>query len=124
MKNWVAYAMVASTVLLTVAGQFIVKWQVLRAGDLPAGTHGQMKFVLQLVTNPWIVSAFLAAAIAAVTWMLAMTKLELSHAYPFMASTFVLVLAGSAWLFNEQVTLPKVVGLLLIVAGIWVGSQG
>jgi multidrug transporter EmrE-like cation transporter len=36
----------------------------------------------------------------------------------------VLVVAASAWLFQEPVTVPKVAGIALICAGIVIGSQG
>lgn len=124
MRSWIAYLLVASTVLLTVAGQFIVKWQVLRAGHIPDGPQAQLEFMLSLLSKPWILSAFLLAFIASVTWMLAMTKLDLSHAYPMTALTFVLVVVGSSLLFAEPVTTPKLAGLALVVLGIVVGSQG
>ena len=56
--------------------------------------------------------------------MAAMTKFEISHAYPFMSLNFVLVLLLSAVFFNETITLLKVAGLALIILGIIVGSQG
>jgi drug/metabolite transporter (DMT)-like permease len=74
--------------------------------------------------NPWIVSALAAALLAALSWMAAMTKLDLSHAYPFTSLSFVLVALASAWLLNEPLTGPKIAGIALICLGIAVGSQG
>lgn len=124
MRNWIAYCLVFTTVLLTVAGQFLLKWQVLRAGPLPGGAAERLQFVGKLLLNPWVLSAFAAAFLASLTWMLAMTRLQLSHAYPMTALTFVLVVLGSAVFFHEPVTPLKLAGLLLIVIGICVGSQG
>ena len=124
MANSIAYCLVLCTVLLTVCGQFLIKWQVLRAGNLPADFGERIKFVVQLLLNPWVIIAILAAFLASVTWMLAMTRLQLSHAYPLTALTFVLVVLGSSIIFTEPLTTPKVVGLALIVVGIVVGSQG
>jgi len=119
-----SYVYVFLTVLLTVYGQLIIKWQVVAAGAFPADSADKFLFLARLLVNPWVVSALAAALAAAVAWMAAMTKLELSHAYPFMSLAFVLVLLGSAWFFHEPLTLPKVVGLVLVCAGIVVGSQG
>jgi len=124
MRTWIAYCLVLTTVLLTVSGQFLLKWQVLRAGALPADAGDRLHFVLRLLLNPWILAAFAAAFLASVTWMLAMTKLQLSHAFPITALTFAIVVLGSAVFFHEPVTPLKIVGLVLIVAGIVVGSQG
>jgi multidrug transporter EmrE-like cation transporter len=55
--------------------------------------------------------------------MAAMTKFELSYAYPFMSLAFVLVLGLSAVFFQEAITMPKVLGLSLIILGIIIGSR-
>ena len=119
-----SYVYVFLTVLLTVYGQLVIKWQVLAAGAFPEAPGEKMLFLVRLLMNPWIVSALAAALAAAVTWMAAMTKLDLSHAYPFLSTVFVLVPVASVLMFNEPVTTPKIVGLALIVAGIAIGGQG
>jgi multidrug transporter EmrE-like cation transporter len=120
MMSWVY---VATTILLTVYGQLVVKWQVDRAGALPASLGDKVEFLARLVVNPWMISVFLAAFVAALAWMAAMTRLELSRAYPFVSLSFVLVLVFSAALFDETLTVSKVLGIVLILAGIVVGSR-
>ena len=53
-----------------------------------------------------------------------MTKLDLSHAYPFMSLNFVFVIILSGLLFHEVVMPPKLIGLDLIILGIMVGRRG
>lgn len=118
------YAFIALTVLLTVYGQVVLKWQVSLAGPMPAETSEKIGFLLGLLLKPWILSGFAAAFLASIAWMAAMTKFDLSYAYPFMSLNFVIVLVLSAVLFSEPVTAPKLIGLSLIIVGIIVGSQG
>lgn len=118
-----SYVYVAATVLLTVYGQLVVKWQVGDASRLSDPSQ-RTDFLLGLLANPWVLSAFAAAFAAALCWMLAMVKLELSHAYPFISLSFVLVLFLSAALFGEPLTWPKIAGVALIVGGVALGSQG
>jgi multidrug transporter EmrE-like cation transporter len=119
-----SYIYVVFTILLTVYGQIVIKWQVLKAGAMPLESTEKLKFLFHLVLNPWVLSAFLAAFLASVTWMAAMTKLQLSHAYPFMSLAFVLVIMLSNFFFGEPVTMLKVAGIVLVVAGLAIGSQG
>jgi multidrug transporter EmrE-like cation transporter len=56
--------------------------------------------------------------------MAALTKLDLSHAYPFVGLTFVLVALASAWAFHEPLTGLKIAGIALICIGVVIGSQG
>lgn len=119
-----SYFYIFLTIMLTVYGQIAIKWQVLKVGALPEGLAEKISFMLHLLLNPWIVSALAAAFLASFCWMAAMTKLQLSHAYPFMGLTFVVVLLASGFFFHEPVTTLKVVGVALIVLGLVVASQG
>lgn len=120
----VGYAYIALTVLLTVYGQLVLKWQVGLAGPGPDDFPAKLYFLLALLLNPWIISGFVAAFAASLAWMGAMTKFELSHAYPFMSLNFVLVLLFAGLLFNEPISTTKIVGIGLIVLGVIVGSRG
>ena len=119
-----SYFYVACTVLLTVYGQIAIKWQVLQAGPIPVDSSDKVWFFVKLLLNPWVLSAFAAALLASVCWMAAMTRLDLSHAYPFMSLAFILVMVASAFFFGDTITLLKVVGIGLVVLGLIVGSQG
>jgi uncharacterized membrane protein len=118
------FTYVLGTVLFTVYGQLIVKWRVAKAGDLPGAFSDKLIFLGKLILNPWILSGMFAAFIAMLCWLSAMTKFELSYVYPFMSLAFVLVLILSAVLFQERVTLAKVVGVILVMVGIIVASRG
>ena len=102
----------------------MVKWQVVKAGALPTTLSAKIPFLIHLVLNPWILSAMTAGFFALLCWLAAMTKFELSYAYPFMSLAFVLVLIFSAVLFNEPVTVPKVLGVVMVIAGLIVASRG
>jgi multidrug transporter EmrE-like cation transporter len=61
--------------------------------------------------------------LASLTWIAALSKFELSFAYPFMSLSFVLVFALSWYFFGETFTWAKVVGLALIVAGVTISVR-
>jgi multidrug transporter EmrE-like cation transporter len=119
-----AHFYILLTIILTVYGQIVIKWQVNSAGVLPIETNEKFLFILRLLINPWVISSFACAFLAALSWMAAMTKFTLSYAYPFTSLTFVLVLTLSSIFFHDSITLPKAIGMGLIVAGIVIGSQG
>lgn len=123
MTETMRYLYIIFTVVLTVYGQIVVKWQVMNAGQLPAAPADKVHFLLRLVINPWILSSFLAAFVAAISWMVAMTKFDISYAYPFMSASFVLVLILSVLCFHEEITIFRIVGLAFIVLGIIISSR-
>jgi drug/metabolite transporter (DMT)-like permease len=119
-----AYFFVATTVLLTVYGQLIIKWQTGKAGAFPTAAGERVDYLVSILLNPWVISSLMAAVIAAFAWIAALSYLDLSRAYPFVSASFVLVLVLSAVVFGESITVLKVAGAVLIVLGLVIGSQG
>lgn len=118
------YLYIAATIILTVYGQIIVKWRVVKYGGLPCDWTDKISFLLNLFLDPYILSGLLAAFLAAICWMAAMTKFRLSYAYPFTSLSFIFVLIFSALVLNESLNLPKILGIIIIIFGIFIGSQG
>lgn len=112
------YFFIAMTVLLTVYGQLVLKWQVSLTGPLPDSALGKLQFLAHSLINPWILSGLGAAFAASLFWMLALKKLPLSTAYPFTAMSFLLILLFAALFLGETITLGKIMGTILIVSGI------
>ena len=118
------YLYIALTIAVTVYGQLILKWRIAEFGPLPVSTVDKLRFLVGLLFDPAIFSGFFAGFLASLAWMAAMTKFDLSHAYPFMSLNFVAVLLLSAWLLGEPATLQKIVGIGLIVLGTVVVARG
>jgi multidrug transporter EmrE-like cation transporter len=112
------YLSIFGCIAFTVYGQLVLKWRLSHKGALPDDFAAKLLFLLRAFFDPYVLSAFAAALIASFFWMAAMSKLEISVAYPFMSLAFVLVLLFSAVLFREPVTIGKVLGMGLICAGI------
>ena len=116
-----AYLFIALTILLTVYGQLVLKWQV--------GLHPHLlsplsaRNILTVLLNPWVISAFGAAFAASLCWMGAISRLPLTKAYPFMAINFLLVAILATWMFNESMDGYKVAGTLIIMLGVVVLSR-
>ncbi|HVL07574.1 MAG TPA: EamA family transporter [Burkholderiaceae bacterium] len=118
------YFYILATISFTVYGQLIIKWRMSQLGPMPQGMREKIFFVFSTLLDPMIFSGFVAAFLASMAWIAAMTRFDLSHAYPFMSLNFVIVLVLSAWLLNEPLTANRVLGVILIVLGTVVTARG
>ncbi len=112
------YIFIGATVLLTVYGQLALKWRMDRELSLPAEFGPALQRLLLLLLDPIVASSFIAAFVASLTWMAAMTRFQLSYAYPFTSLSFVLVLMISTTALGETFSWGKALGVALIVAGV------
>ena len=107
------------TIFFTVYGQLILKWRIVQYGQLPETFAGKIFFLFNALLDPFILSGLFSAFIASMFWMAAMTKYDISYAYPFITAGLTLVTVFMAVLIlGESVTSYKIFGLLLIVSGV------
>jgi multidrug transporter EmrE-like cation transporter len=108
-----------------VVSQLIIKWQmsVFSFNDYETW---QDKFALafSMLLNPYIIISLVLTLLAGVTWMIAMTKFEISYAYPFTLLGLVLVTIFSVIFFGESINAYKIIGIVVIVLGIILISKG
>ena len=114
------YFYIFGTLFFTVYGQLILKW---RLGNLsfllPQGNIlEKLVSLLKLIFDPYIFSGFASAFIASLFWMAAMTKFQITEAYPFMSLAPAIVFVLGIWLLGETFTWGKVIGLVLIIIGV------
>ena len=117
------YLLIAGTILFTVAGQLLVKAGMLEIGAVPSEISGIPQFLLAALTNWKAVVGLASAVIAAVFWMGAVSRSDISFAYPFMALAIVLVLALSGAFFREDVSLGRWLGVALVCLGLVVAAR-
>lgn len=117
--RWIGqHSFILLCIAFTVASQLLMRWRVGLAGALPAGLGERARFVFELLLTPWIWLAIVCTFLAGVSWMLALTRFELSYAFPFTGATFLVMLFAGSLMFHEHVTLGRVVGTLLVTIGL------
>ena len=113
------------SIFLGVVSQLIIKWQM-SAFSYDDYEAWQEKFALafSMLLNPFIIISLVLTLLAGVSWMIAMTRFEISYAYPFTLLGLVLVTIFSVIFFGESLNIFKLIGIALIALGIVVISKG
>ena len=107
-----------------VASQLIVKWKMTEFSFNDYTTmYDKFIFAFGMLLNPFIVLSLVLTLLAGVTWMIAMTKFDISYAYPFTTLGFVFVFIFSVILFGEPVNWHKITGLIFIILGLIISSR-
>ncbi len=106
-------------VLANVGAQLFLKSTV-RGQELLAAERGGLRGVLGLLARPFFWLALALYAVGFLSYTIALSRLELSKAYPVSSAAAIVIIAGVSFLFfKESLDALKVAGLALLVAGIF-----
>jgi len=112
-------------VLLGVLGQLLLKMGMTQVGSLESkgGLGGLVQMGVQVFSNLKVLGGFAAYGFSSLFWIVVLSKIDLSLAYPMLALNYVLV-PLTAWLFlNEQVPPLRWLGIGVVILGVVVISR-
>ena len=105
-------------VALAASGQLVLK-----NGMNLAKTHAQTSgrsLAVVAVTSPWIIGGLLIFGVSAVAWLVTLSRVPLSIAYPFNALGYVVILVASSVILHERTNVWTWLGTVLVVGGLLV----
>lgn len=111
-------AMVAWSVTMTVAGQL-----TLRHAMASLGGASFVDVIAGAVLEPLVWAGAVMYLLSTVTWLVVLSRIDLSLAYPLGSMNYILVVTMSAVLLDERVTWLRAAGLGLILIGILVVAR-
>ena len=111
------------SVVLTTCSQLLLKGgirQVMAAlpADVPLAV-----LATHFALNPLVWGGIATMGCSLVSWIAALTRLEVSRAYPFTALVIVLTVVAGRFLFGEALSGAKIAGAVLIITGMLVVAR-
>ena len=91
-------------------------------GKYAALTTGNFNPLMTII-NVFYVLSIACLILQAIFWQRALIHYPLSFAYPFMSLVNFVILISSYFLFNENISINNVLGLMLISGGIMILSR-
>lgn len=115
------FIFLAISILSTATAQVLIKYGTLQTGGFVFSKF--FETFPKVIFNPFIFLGLVVLAIGFLFWVQALTKLELSLAYPAVASAYVIVTLLSAVVFSETISPLRWIALAVIIFGVILLSQ-
>lgn len=111
--------LIVANVAMTSCAQIVLK-AGMGAPDVVRAMTGEARIpaILTVLLHPWIVVGLLLYGGAALVWLLVLSRVEVSLAYPFVGLGFVVTMFLASAFLGEAVSAGRVAGTLMIAAGI------
>ena len=113
-------AWILGGVLLNALAQLLLKAGAASAGPISgtAGASVLLRVATGLVQHPAILGGLACYAISVVVWIVALSRVEVSIAYPMLSVGYVVNAVFAWWLFGEEVNVQRWLGMVVIVGGV------
>ncbi len=111
--------LILTSVSLAVTGQLMLKLGMTDVGQIQGGDflfYKQMLF--RAVVNPKVLVGFACYIVSAVIWLIVLSRVQLSFAYPFGGLGYIAMLFFSRVALGETVTPIRWLGIVFIFLGI------
>ena len=117
----VNFLLLAASISLAIVGQLLMKQGMMMFGKFPV-TQLLTKLI-PMFLQPYVLIGIICFAISSIFWLVVLSRLELSFVYPMVSVAYVFVAIFSYFIFKENVSLIRWLGIITVCLGVFLISR-
>lgn len=110
-------------ILLNTVAQLALKAGMGRIGYFSYSWNNLTAISLQVASNPYILAGLVCYVLSVVVWLLVLSRVEVSVAYPMISLGYIATAIAAYFLFDEHLTLIRLTGIMVILAGVYMVAR-
>lgn len=118
-----SFALLLVAIVLGTAGQLLLKAGTNAVGPFAFTLDNVLPVGARLALEPRILGGIGCYVVSLVVWIMALSRSEVSVAYPMLSIGFALNAALAWWLLGEAVTPLRLAGIGVIIAGVYLVAR-
>jgi multidrug transporter EmrE-like cation transporter len=115
-----AFLLILTGVLLNAVAQLALKASVAGMGALSLTPATAWPLFTRLAAEPWLWVGLFCYGISVVVWILALSRVDVTIAYPMLSIGYVVNALAAAALLGEALTLQRMLGIGIIILGVFI----
>ena len=117
------FSLVMLGVLLNAAAQLLLKAGTNRVGEFAFSADNILPIGMRLAASPPILAGLACYVVSVVVWILGLSRVTVSVAYPMLSVGYIVNAVGAWLLFGESIGAQKLVGIGFIIVGVWLVAR-
>ncbi|MDP3728086.1 MAG: EamA family transporter [bacterium] len=105
-------------IILGVIAQLALKEGITRAKIVSFRSEKMLVLLLKMFWNKFVLLGCVCYAVSLLLWLVILSKLELSYAYPMISSGYFFVALGSYFIFKEKISWQRWMAIGIIIFGV------
>ena len=114
----IAFALILTGVLLNAAAQLLLKAGTNAIGHFEFHLENILPVGLKVAFQPFIMGGMACYAVSLVIWIMALSRVPVSLAYPMLSIGYVVNAAVAYYWLGESLSMQKLVGIGFIIVGV------
>ena len=124
MKMSAGYSFIFAGVVLNALGQLLLKAGTNAVGRFEFVADNIVPVATRIALQPYIVAGVFCYGISLIVWLMGLSRIPVSVAYPLLSLGYVINAVAAWYLFGEALTPARIAGIGLIVTGVFFISTG
>jgi len=112
--------MILTGVLLNAGAQLLLKAGTRVVGVIGVSAAGALSTLWAVGTQPYIIGGLACYVLSVGIWIVALSRVDVSIAYPMLSIGYVVNAFAAWWLFGEMLTPTRLIGIAIILVGVFV----
>ena len=121
--NAISFSLLMTGVLLNAGAQLLLKAGTNAVGVFAFSSDNLVPVGWKLATEPHIIGGAGCYVISVIVWIMALSRVEVSIAYPMLSIGYAVNALAAWYLFGEAVTLTRLAGIGVIIAGVYIVAR-
>lgn len=114
----VSFGLLLTGVLLNAGAQLLLKAGTNAVGSFEFTAENIVPVGLKLALEPHILGGIACYVVSLVVWIMGLSRVEVSVAYPLLSIGYVINALAAWYLFGESVTALRLTGIGFIIVGV------
>lgn len=111
--------LILAGVLLNALAQLTLKQGMRSIGHFSFSMDSLLRMSMTIGFNPFILAGLACYVVSVVVWLLVLSRVEVSYAYPLLSVGYVVTALAGWLLFAESMNLVRWSGIAVICCGVW-----
>ena len=117
------FSFLMAGVLLNAAAQLFLKAGTNRIGEFAFSFDNVMPIGMKIASSPFILAGLSCYVVSVVAWILGLSRVPVSVAYPMLSVGYIVNAFAAYFLFGESITAQKLIGIGFIVVGVFLVAR-
>jgi multidrug transporter EmrE-like cation transporter len=110
-------------VLLNAGAQLMLKAGMTQIGHFEFSLANIVPIGFKVAGNPPIITGLFMYVASVVVWLLVLSRVQVSFAYPMLSIGYVVNALAANYFFGEPLTSLRVMGIFIIISGVYLVAQ-